>query len=58
MANISPIFLHTKVIDVHFSDLVVSGELEAGLVVDDFYGSPNPSCPENWKPPAPPVRRI
>ena len=33
------------------------GDLKAGVLVDDFYGAPNPSCPTGWKPPAPPILR-
>jgi polygalacturonase len=37
-----------------FRDIVVSGGLIAGILVDSGYGAPNPSCPAGWAPPAPP----
>ena len=38
-----------------FRDLVASGGLIAGILVDSGYGAPNPSCPAGWQPPAPPL---
>ena len=40
--------------NVVFSNLVAEGPLDAGILVDAFYGSRNPSCPTSWNP-KPPV---
>lgn len=44
------------VTNVQFSNLVAEegAQFGDGVLVDAFYGAPNPSCPKNWKPPAAP----
>ena len=40
------------VTNVRFADLKVVGRVQRGVHVRAAYGSRNPSCPKNWRPPA------
>jgi len=42
------------VTNVRFQDFLVQGPVDDGIRVDGFYDSRNPSCSDDWKPPAPP----
>jgi len=50
----APVYRGGYVTNVRFADIVIEGPVNNGIQIATNGGGRNPSCPKDWKPPAPP----